>query len=85
MFDIGFWELLIVATIALIVAGPQRLPVLAYTVGKYWGRLQRWLQQTQRDLHMEWQQLEQAKNQHAIQPPPEPRQTEPSVAAKADE
>jgi len=26
MFDIGFWELLIIAVIALVVLGPERLP-----------------------------------------------------------
>lgn len=26
MFDIGFWELLIIAVVALVVIGPERLP-----------------------------------------------------------
>ncbi|MDZ7810418.1 MAG: twin-arginine translocase TatA/TatE family subunit [Arhodomonas sp.] len=29
MFDVSFWELLIIGVIALIVVGPERLPALA--------------------------------------------------------
>lgn len=38
MFDIGFWELTLLAVIALIVLGPERLPVVARTTGKWIGR-----------------------------------------------
>lgn len=38
MFDVGFWELALVAVIALIVLGPERLPVVARTVGRWIGR-----------------------------------------------
>lgn len=33
MFDIGFTELLLIATVALLVLGPERLPGAARTVG----------------------------------------------------
>ena len=32
MFDIGFWELVLIAIIGLIVLGPERLPVAIRTV-----------------------------------------------------
>lgn len=32
MFDIGFWELLLIAVISLVVLGPERLPVAIRTV-----------------------------------------------------
>lgn len=32
MFDIGFWELLLIGLMALIVLGPERLPVAIRTV-----------------------------------------------------
>lgn len=38
MFEIGFWELVLVAVIALIVAGPERLPGIARTLGRWAGR-----------------------------------------------
>ncbi len=38
MFDIGFWELMIIGLVALVVVGPERLPKLAYTAGKWLGK-----------------------------------------------
>ncbi len=38
MFDIGFWELTLIAVIGLIVLGPERLPVVARTLGRWIGR-----------------------------------------------
>src|SRR5699024_9327929 len=38
MFDVGFWELALVAVIALIVLGPERLPIVARTAGRWIGR-----------------------------------------------
>jgi sec-independent protein translocase protein TatB len=35
MFDVGFWELFLIALILLIVLGPERMPELARTAGKY--------------------------------------------------
>jgi sec-independent protein translocase protein TatB len=38
MFDVGFWEILLVLVIALIVVGPERLPKLARTAGLWIGK-----------------------------------------------
>lgn len=35
MFDIGFWELMIIAVISLVVLGPERLPVALRTVRRW--------------------------------------------------
>lgn len=41
MFDIGFTEMLVVAIIALLVLGPERLPGAVRTVGLTVGRIKR--------------------------------------------
>ncbi|CAD5375379.1 Sec-independent protein translocase protein TatB [Pseudomonas sp. OF001] len=41
MFDVGFSELLLVALVALVVLGPERLPGAARTAGLWIGRLKR--------------------------------------------
>lgn len=41
MFDIGFLELIIVAIIALLVLGPERLPTAARTLGRWVGKARR--------------------------------------------
>lgn len=41
MFEIGFGELLLVALVALLVLGPERLPVAARMTGLWLGRLRR--------------------------------------------
>ena len=34
MFDIGFWELVVIAVVGLLVLGPERLPVAIRTVSR---------------------------------------------------
>ena len=41
MFEVGFGELLLVALVALIVLGPERLPLAARMAGLWIGRLRR--------------------------------------------
>lgn len=37
MFDVGFWELVLIFFIALMVLGPERLPRVANRVGAWVG------------------------------------------------
>src|SRR5437867_11908970 len=53
MFDIGFWELLVIGVVALIVIGPQKLPGVARTVGHLLGRLQRYVADVKADINRE--------------------------------
>ena len=39
MFDIGFLEIVIILVVALVVIGPERMPEVARTVGRYVGKL----------------------------------------------
>lgn len=41
MFEIGFTELLLVGVVALLVLGPERLPVAMRTVGRGLGQARR--------------------------------------------
>jgi sec-independent protein translocase protein TatB len=41
MFDIGFSELVLVAVVALLVIGPEKLPETLRTMGLWLGRLRR--------------------------------------------
>ena len=38
MFDVGFWEVLVLFGIALMVLGPERLPQVAKRAGTWVGR-----------------------------------------------
>ena len=60
MFDVGFTELLVIALVALIVIGPERLPKVARTVGVLLGRLQRYVSDVKSDINREMQ-LEELK------------------------
>ena len=37
MFDVGFWELVLCAVVALIVLGPERMPVAVRSVAHWLG------------------------------------------------
>ncbi len=53
MFDIGFWELVVVAVVALIVVGPEKLPKLARVCGLWLGRANTSLQAIKKDIAKE--------------------------------
>ena len=55
MFDIGFSELMVIAVLALIVLGPERLPKVARTVGHLVGRMQRYVNDVKSDISREMQ------------------------------
>lgn len=53
MFDVGFSELMVIAVVALIVIGPERLPKVARTMGHLFGRLQRYVNDVKADIQRE--------------------------------
>ena len=53
MFDIGFAELLIIGVVALVVLGPERLPVAARTAGLWIGRIRRSVSNIQSEISEE--------------------------------
>ena len=50
MFDVGFTEMMVIAVVALIVIGPERLPRVARTMGHLFGRLQRYVNDVKADI-----------------------------------
>ena len=53
MFDIAFSEIVVIAVVALIVIGPERLPKVARTLGHMYGRLQRYVNEVKADINRE--------------------------------
>jgi len=53
MFDIGFWELVFIAIIALLVAGPERLPRIARTAGLWIGKMRGFVSSVKQDIDRE--------------------------------
>ena len=53
MFDIGFWELLVIGVVALLVIGPERLPKVARTAGLWLGRARRFVSSVKADIDRE--------------------------------
>ena len=64
MFDIGFWELLLIAIVALVVVGPERLPKLVRVVGLWVGRANASIQSIRTEISQELraEELKQALN-----------------------
>ncbi len=62
MFDVGFSELLVIAVVALLVIGPERLPKVARTAGHLFGRFQRYVSAVKADIgrEMELEELRKA-------------------------
>ena len=55
MFDVGLSELMVIAAVALVVIGPERLPKVARTAGLLLGRLQRYVTDVKADINREIQ------------------------------
>ncbi|MGA8033392.1 MAG: Sec-independent protein translocase protein TatB, partial [Casimicrobiaceae bacterium] len=67
MFDIGFSEIVLIAVVALVVLGPERLPKAARTLGLLFGRLQRYVNEVKADVSREMELDELRKLQSEMQ------------------
>jgi len=67
MFDIGFSEIVVIALVALIVIGPERLPRVARTLGHLFGRMQRYVNDVKADIAREIELEELRKLQTSVQ------------------
>lgn len=53
MFDIGFWELVLIAVVALLVVGPDRLPGLIKETARWVTKIRRFVINTKREIERE--------------------------------
>lgn len=70
MFDIGFWELLLISVVALLVVGPERLPRMVRVAGLWLGRANASLQSIRGEIARELraEELKQALKQSEDMP-----------------
>ena len=65
MFDIGFSEMVMLAVVALVVLGPERLPKVAKQGGQWLGKMRRYVDDVKSDINrqMELSELQKLKSQ----------------------
>lgn len=61
MFEIGFSEIILVAIVALLVFGPEKLPGLARDIGLWTGRIRRMVNSVQQDVQRELSRADELK------------------------
>lgn len=61
MFEIGFSEIILVAIVALVVFGPEKLPGLARDIGLWTGRIRRMVSSVQQDVQRELSRADELK------------------------
>lgn len=90
MFDIGFWELALVAVIGLLVLGPERLPSAVRQVARWLHTARSAIDNVKQELDRELQiselqqQLKEAKTLQPIQANHPARQAEDDPEATED-
>jgi len=67
MFDVGFSEIVLIAVVALVVVGPEKLPKLARTLGALVGRMRGYVATVKGEVEREMQLEDLKKLQQEIQ------------------
>jgi sec-independent protein translocase protein TatB len=67
MFDIGFFELVLIGIVALLVIGPERLPGVARTAGLWVGKMRGFVLSVKQDIDQELkaEELKRIMKEHA--------------------
>jgi len=82
MFDVGFWELILIFGVGLMILGPERMPRVAAQIGRWVGRARRTANQLRRQLQREVE-LDEYMNQK--RPPPAPHTRSADQSKSTDE
>ncbi len=61
MFDIGFWELVVVAVVALVVVGPDEFPTLVRNAGRWMSKARQFINSVKQDFDHEIEKAEELK------------------------
>jgi sec-independent protein translocase protein TatB len=80
MFDVGFWELVLIFGVGLMILGPERMPRVAAQIGRWIGRARRTASQLRRQLEHELQMDELVRQRRKAKPGP----TAPSPGSQGD-
>jgi sec-independent protein translocase protein TatB len=54
MFDMGFAEMMIIGIVALLVIGPERLPAVASSAGKWFAKIKNFVANVKSDVEREF-------------------------------
>jgi len=86
MFDVGFWELVLIGGLALVILGPERLPKVAAELGRWMGRARAMARQLRNQLDEEVGFDQHPRATRGAPPPPRPAQspTPPAATPPAD-
>jgi Tat protein translocase TatB subunit len=79
MFDIGFSEILLIFGLALVVLGPDKLPQVARTIGRWAGRARAMARQFRDQLEAETENLKVDLNLTPPSAPTPPAPTPPAA------
>lgn len=87
MFEVGFTEILLIACLALLVLGPERLPKFASQIGRWTGRARSMARQLRSQLEQEVSYEDFLKEQNKASAAssaatPEPAEAEPVDTSK---
>ncbi len=77
MFDVGFWEMLLLLALGLIILGPNKLPAVALKIGNYIGKARALVNSFSRQMRQE---IELAPKR-----PMAPKKTKPPSKASQEE
>jgi len=62
MFDIGFWEIILIAVVALLVVGPERFPGMIKKAGYWVGQFRRIISAVKVEVQQEIDKADQLQN-----------------------
>jgi sec-independent protein translocase protein TatB len=91
VFEVGFTEIIMVALVALLVVGPERLPELVRNTGRWIGRFQRIAREMRTEFDRDVGREELTRLQHDLRSTtserivlPEPTAKSPVIEAPAE-